>query len=159
MYRSSLTAAQRRERLKTEPEMRETPIQERLITEHKFIGRPGTRLRANVNEGSDRKHKGQRIALYRRGLWSGFPDLDVYGPDAGRVRYLELKALDGTVTADQLAAHAALWRLGFDVTVAFGLWEAFEVLEAWGVMAPQLSTITRGEWELFGSEAADKLFL
>lgn len=68
------------------------------------------------------------------GVLPGCPDLlIVYRSQAF---WLELKAPDGTPSAEQLAAHRRLRAAGTPVEIAYSVDDALAALEAWGLIAP-----------------------
>jgi hypothetical protein len=66
------------------------------------------------------------------GTVAGVPDLIIIR--SGRTHALELKAPGGHVSDVQSVVHERLRRAGAEVAVAYGLDQALECLEGWGLL-------------------------
>jgi hypothetical protein len=76
------------------------------------------------------------------GVRPGVPD--IVAVRSGHFFGLELKARNGSLTAVQRDAHAALSEAGATVKVACGLDDALSVLERWGILRGTAAPSKRG---------------
>lgn len=111
----------------------EQQIQKAVFQHIKQRGAPGLFAFA-VPNGGYRKPIEAAI-LKSQGVVAGVPDIVLI--HKGRAFGLELKALGGRATANQLAAHSAMDEAGAFVCIAEGLDRALKVLEAWGLLVGQ----------------------
>lgn len=87
------------------------------------------------NGGYRRKHEG--AILNGLGVVAGVPD--VVAVKDGHCFGLELKAEGGTVSPKQVQALQAMQSAGATVACVYGLNQALEKLEAWGLLAGRAS--------------------
>jgi len=110
----------------------------------------GGRFTFAADQNGLRTSRAQASKAKAGGMRAGEPDIRIYLPD-GRVRFIELKRVGGTVSRAQKDRHAALRALGFKVDVVFaacpgeGVDAVAAILVAEGIlaghrpMAPQTS--------------------
>lgn len=70
-------------------------------------------------------------AKVRDGVLPGFPDLGLIYQ--GRIYGLEVKAPDGRLNDNQIAAHPRLRAAGCEIEVVYSVADALDALAGWGV--------------------------
>jgi hypothetical protein len=110
--------------------VRETPIHMALVQHLQVRARPGV-FWCHVPNGEYRARVTAAI-LRGMGVKAGVPDLMLVSQ--GRAYFLELKREGGKLSTEQKVVHAELRRAGAVVDTAYGLDEALDVLEAWGLI-------------------------
>jgi hypothetical protein len=111
--------------------MSEDAIQRAVFQNLKQRSRPGVFAFAVPNGGLRSKREAARMQSL--GTIAGVPDICVVV--AGEAKFLELKTEKGRLSDKQIATRDRLEAAGAQVAVTYGLDEALEALEGWGVFA------------------------
>lgn len=116
----------------------EKAIHAAVIAHWRTCGLPGTLVATIPNEDARGQH----------GLTKGLPDLLVLSPELP-VGFIELKADKGKLSEEQKTFASMCSALEINHAVTFGRDEPIRVLEAWGVVRPQVcakpvETVHRG---------------
>lgn len=131
----------------------EDAIQRSVVRHYERFRLPNTYLASVPNESPRSKaYLGRLIGM---GLRPGFPDLICFGPRRGLIRFLELKADDGTLTENQCEMHERLESLGLEVATAWGADAPIILLEEWRIVRPVRRLFTfpgRIQWWTRGEE-------
>jgi hypothetical protein len=121
------------------PTPSETQIHISVVDHLRARGKPGIVWWHTPNEGN--RDKRERSKLAAMGLQVGIPDLMLI--HQGKTFGLELKKSAGRTSPEQKAMLAALERAGVFTGVAFGIDAALNMLEAWGLISPDVGRSKR----------------
>jgi hypothetical protein len=112
------------------PRMSEEQLQCAVMRHLEVRGRPALLAWHTPNGGFRRRTEAARFTAL--GVKSGIPDVLILFD--GRTYGLELKIAKGRLTDSQIAMHARLRAAGAEVATAYGLDEALQQLERWGLL-------------------------